>query len=216
MSESGPHHGQPVYTAGHTLAGAAAAVILLHGRGASAQSALGLASDLPGEGVAYLAPQAAGHTWYPQRFIAPLAHNEPFLSSALESVGDVLAQIEAAGLAVEQVIIGGFSQGACLAAEFVARHPGRYGGVFALSGGLIGPPGTVFTIPAPLDGMLVFIGCGDADPHIPIERIYETTAAFKSANAAVTERIYPGMGHSINADELEHVRALVRGILPAG
>ena len=216
MSETGPHHGQPVYTAGHTLARATAAVILLHGRGVSAPSALGLAGDLPGEGVAFLAPQAAGNSWYPHRFIAPLAQNEPFLSSALDAVGQVLAQVEAAGLAAGQVIIGGFSQGACLAAEFVARHPRRYGGVFALSGGLIGPPGTAFTIPAPLDGMPVFIGCGDADPHIPIERIYETTAAFSSVNAAVTQRIYPAMGHSINADELEHIQALVRGVLSAG
>jgi predicted esterase len=206
---NGLHQGQPVYAAGAPLEQAQAAMILIHGRGADAPDILGLAEAFNQPAFAYLAPQAAGFTWYPNRFIAPLASNEPYLSSALAVVGDVLAHIEQAGIAPEKTVLLGFSQGACLALEYAARHARRYGGVVALSGGLIGPPGTVFEYPGSLDQTPVFLGCSDVDFHIPLERVQESTAALRRLGGNVTERIYPNMGHTINQDEIDFVRDLL-------
>lgn len=208
----GPHQGQPVLAAGQPLSEARAAVVLLHGRGAAAQSILALARDIGHPAAAYLAPQAGSNTWYPNRFIAPLASNEPWLSSALAAVGAVVGAIEAAGIPPDRIVLGGFSQGACLAAEYVARHPRRYGGLFVLSGGLIGEPGTTWDVPAVLGQMPVFIGCSDRDAHVPLARVQESSAAFEAADAAVTERIYPGMAHLINADEVDHVKRMVASV----
>jgi predicted esterase len=212
VSDRDPHLGQPVYTAGQPLEEAQAAMVLIHGRGATAPDILRLAGDLHHDGFAYIAPQAAGNTWYPQRFLAPLDQNEPFLSSALAAIERALAQVQSAGISEDRAIVGGFSQGACLAAEFVARHAGCCGGVFVLSGGLIGPPGTVWQYNGRLERLPVFLGCGTADPHIPLERVYETARVFRGMGAEVTERIYPDMGHMINQDEIDHVRDMMRAI----
>ena len=165
-----------LYTAGKPLDEAQAAMILMHGRGASATSILRLAEELYHPGFAYLAPQAPDHSWYPQPFLAPLEQNEPALSAALDAVAAVLDQVIEAGIPAENVILAGFSQGACLASEFAARHAQRFGGLFVFSGGLIGPPGTPRDYAGLLARTPVLIGCGDADPHIPVERIDETAA----------------------------------------
>lgn len=204
-----PHENQPVQTAGQPLAQAQAAMILLHGRGATAPSILMLAQELDQPDFAYLAPQAAGYTWYPQSFLAPIEQNEPHLSSALALVDDVLARTEAGGVPRERTILLGFSQGACLASEYAARHAGRYGGVVAFSGGLIGPPGTPRDYDGSFDGTPFFFGCSDVDPHIPVERVHESAEVAQAMGAAVTTRIYPGMGHTVNEDELEAVREMM-------
>jgi phospholipase/carboxylesterase len=215
MSTSdGPHQDQPLLDHGAPLADASAALILLHGRGASARGILALADELDVPDVAYLAPQAAGRSWYPESFMAPIEQNEPQLSSALQVVGDTIAHAVEAGLTEEQVLLLGFSQGACLATEYVVRHPQRYGGVVGLSGGLIGPEGTDFDVEGTLDGTPVFLGCSDQDPYIPLERVKETADVFRRLGASVTERIYEGMGHTTNEDELRHIRTLLGEHVP--
>lgn len=204
-----PHQGQPVIATGAPLATARAAMVMIHGRGASAEDILALAAEFAAPDVAFLAPQAADGAWYPQRFIAPLAANEPFLSSALATVGRLVEHITSTGIPQERVFLLGFSQGACLALEYAARNPQRYGGVIALSGGLIGPIGTAFDYAGSLAGTSVFLGCSDVDFHIPLERVHESTAAMRALGGDVTERIYPGMGHTVNADETAFVRELL-------
>nr|PZN30376.1 MAG: phospholipase [Chloroflexota bacterium] len=206
------HQGQPLLQRGAPLGEARAAMVLVHGRGASAADIMTLADELPHPDFAYLAPQAAGGTWYPNRFMAPIASNEPWLSSALQVLADTLASLEAAGLPPERTILLGFSQGACLATEFVARNARRYGGVVGLSGGLIGPTGTPRDYPGSLDGTPVLLGCSDVDPHIPVGRVHETAEVLRRLGAAVDERIYPGMGHTVNEDELAAVRAMMAAI----
>lgn len=207
--KTSPHQGQPVAVAGRPLAEADAAVVLVHGRGATAESILTLADELGHPELAYVAPQASGYTWYPYSFLAPIERNEPYLSSALELLESVLAKIEAAGIPPERTVLLGFSQGACLALEFAARHAQRFGGVVALSGGLIGPPGTRRDYAGTFDGTPVFLGCSDHDPHIPEERVHESAGVFRRMGGAVTERIYPGLGHTVNQDELSWVRDLL-------
>jgi phospholipase/carboxylesterase len=201
----------PVVRAGEPLDKARAAMILLHGRGASAEDILTVAAELTQPGFAYLAPQAAGSAWYPNPFTAPLDTNEPYLSSALEVVETVLAMVEAT-IPAQRVILLGFSQGACLTLEFAARHARRYGGVVGLSGGLIGPDGTPRDYPADFGGAPTFIGCSDVDPHIRADRVLEAGEVFKRMGAAVTVRLYPGMGHTVNQDEIDAVRAIVEAI----
>jgi len=206
---NGLHQGQPVLTAGAPLNKAEAAMILIHGRGANASDILELAGEFDQPAMAYLAPQAAGFTWYPNRFLAPIASNEPYLSSALQAVGDVLRQVEQAGIPAEKTVLLGFSQGACLALEYAARHARRYGGLVGFSGGLIGPPGTPFEYDGSLEGTPIFLGCSDVDFHIPLERVHETAAALRRLGGDVTERIYPNMGHTINQDEINFVRGML-------
>jgi predicted esterase len=201
-----PHASQPVLHYGPPLAQARRVAIFIHGRGASAEDILGLAPQLGTSDVSYLAPQAAGHTWYPYSFLSPISQNEPGITSAL---GVIARLVDSTSLGSERVLILGFSQGACLALEFAARNPRRYAAVVALSGGLIGPPGTPRDYPGSMESTPVFIGCSDIDPHIPVERVGESAEVFRRMNAAVDERIYRGMGHTINADELNVVRALV-------
>lgn len=208
-ARSGPHAGQPVQRAGEPLEQARAALILLHGRGATAGSILALASEIGRDGFAYLAPQAAGHTWYPYPFTAPLAANEPFLSSALALVESVVAEVIEAGIPAGRIALAGFSQGACLALEHAARHARRYGGVLAFSGGLIGPDDAPRDYAGALGGTPVFIGCGDRDAHIPLPRVQHSADVLARLGGAVTRRIYPGMGHTINEDELSFARALL-------
>jgi len=204
-----PHAGQPVLAAGADLADARLVAILLHGRGASAADILGLASDLALTDVAYLAPQAAGNTWYPYSFLTPMEKNEPGLSSGLGVIGALIAQLEPRGIAPDRVALMGFSQGACLALEYAARHARRYACVAAFSGGLIGPPGTPRAYPGSFDATPIFLGCSDIDPHIPLERVKESAAVCRTMGAAVDERIYPGMGHAVNMDEMAAVRAML-------
>jgi len=205
-TSSDPHRNLPVETAGAPLDNARAAMILIHGRGASAQSILGLTRELDVEGVAYLAPQAAAHSWYPYSFMAPIDQNEPSLSSALGVLDALLGRIEEAGLPRARIALLGFSQGACLATEYAARHPQRYGGVFGLSGGLIGPEGTAFEYEGSMADTPVFLGCSDRDPHIPLDRVRETSSVFRQLGADVEERIYEGMGHTVNQDEIDVVQ----------
>lgn len=209
---TGPHQGRPVYSAGVPLDQAQAAMILVHGRGATAPSILELAHLLPHPAMAYLAPQASGNTWYPYSFLSPLAQNQPGLASGLQVLTDLVAQVEAAGIPAQRIIIGGFSQGACLASEFVARHARRYGGVLAFSGGVIGPPGTPRDYAGSLDGTPVFLGCSDVDFHIPLERVEETAQTLTALGAVVDKRIYPNMGHTIIQDEIDGARAIVAAL----
>jgi len=208
----GPHQGQPIRMAGEPVSRARAALLMLHGRGARAENMLSLVNELDQPGFAYLAPQAAGDTWYPDRFLAPLEQNEPWLSSALAFLRAVLEEVTGAGLPYEQVILLGFSQGACLALEFAARNARRYGGVVGWSGALIGPEDTPREYKGSLVGTPVFLGCSAADFHVPKERVHDTKQVLTRLGGAVTERLYPNMGHTVNQDELDFVRGMMRGL----
>ncbi len=209
-----PHGSQDILATGRDLSGAPAVVILAHGRGGSAEDILSLADELDRPDLAYLAPQAAGSTWYPYTFMSPMQQNEPGLSSGLARLGELVALVEEEGVPASRIVLGGFSQGACLSLEFAARNARRYGGVVAYSGGLIGPPGTSRDYPGPFDGTPVFLGCSDRDPHIPLHRVQESSEVFRRMGAQVTERIYPAMGHTINEDELDFLRDLLAGLAP--
>ena len=225
----GPHQGQKLETAGAPLATAEAAVVFVHGRGATARSIIALGdelrqhtaekvrlegttlepSDSPFHTIAFLAPQAQRNTWYPNSFLAPVESNEPGRSSGLRAISDAIYEANDAGIPTDRVALVGFSQGACLASEFVARAPTRYGGLAALSGGLIGSDIDPDTYTGSLEGTPVFFGCSDVDPHIPLARVHETTTVFERLDADVTERIYEGMGHGINEDEAEFVSGML-------
>ena len=213
MGAEDPHYGQPVLSYGAELGEARAAMIMLHGRGASAQDILGLAGELRADGMAFVAPDASSNTWDPYSFLAPIEQNEPWLSSALACVGRVLGQVQAAGIPAERTMLLGFSQGACLTLEFTARNPRRYGGVVALTGGLIGPDGTPRDYAGSLEGAPVFIGSADPDPHIPVQRVHESAEVLSAMGASVTTRIYPGMGHTVSLDELRHAQSMVDEVL---
>jgi len=208
----GPHEGQPVVTSGASLSDATAAMVLVHGRGATARSILALANEFDYDDIVFIAPQAAQNTWYPQSFLAPLESNQPHLSSALELVGTLVSDIRSAGIPSERTFLLGFSQGACLATEFVARNAREYGGVAAFSGGLIGPDDTPREYDGSLDGTPVYLGCGDRDPHIPVERVHETEAVFTDLGGSVTERIFDGMGHGVVQEEVAHVDRMLNGM----
>ena len=212
MSTDAIHQGQPVHTGGAPLDDAQAGLVLLHGRGASAQGMLQLADDLDVPDVAHLAPQARMRSWYPQSFMAPRDQNEPELSSALDTVGTVLNDVREAGLGPDRTVLLGFSQGACLATTYAAQRPQRYGGVVGLSGGLIGPEGASFDYDGSLDATPVFLGCSDQDPYIPQERVEETAEVLRGLDAEVTTRIYEGLGHTTNDDELQRVRSLLHDV----
>ena len=204
-----PHVDRSPATSGPPVAEADAAVVALHGRGARAESVLDLVDQLDVDGVAAIAPRATRNTWYPTGFMEPIEENEPWLSAALSVVGRTVASVADEGVPAERLVLLGFSQGACLAAEFVARNARRYGGLVAFSGGLVGPPGTPRDYDGSLDGTPIFLGCSDRDPHIPAERVHETAAVFEELGADVTERLYEGMGHTVNRDELEAARSIV-------
>ena len=206
---SDPHREAPISHWGAPVREAAGAMIMLHGRGGSPREMLDLAEELDARRFACRVPAAADNSWYPFRFLEPLERNEPHLSSALRLVQKLLDDLAHEGIPRERVVLIGFSQGACLALEFAARHARRYGGVAALSGGLIGPDGTPRDYPGSLEGTPVFVGCDDADPHIPEPRVRETAAIYRRMEARVTERIYTGLGHAVNEDELQAVRAIL-------
>lgn len=201
-----------VIQTGAPLESARAAVVLIHGRGATAASMMPLAQELEASDAAFLAPQAPGYAWYPHPFLAPIAQNEPYLSNSLGMLADIFAQLESGGMPAERVLLLGFSQGACLSVEYAARNPRRYGGLAILSGGLIGPPGDSLAHPGSLDGTPVFLGCSNSDPHIPRERVLETEAVLQSMGAQVTTRLYPELGHTVNEEELGLVREMLAGV----
>lgn len=209
-----PHANGIVLQSGAPVKEAALAVVLLHGRGGSAEDILGLASAFNLPDIAYLAPQAAARTWYPLSFMAPGEANEPDLSSALAKVEAVLHSIEQAGLERNRIVVAGFSQGACLSTEFVASHPARYGGLIAFTGGLIGPPGSVLsganqTAAQPLAGTPALLCSGDPDPHVPWKRVEDSAAILRCMGALVTTERYPGRPHTITPEELDLARSLL-------
>jgi phospholipase/carboxylesterase len=211
---TGPHAGRPIAAAGTPLAEAEGALILVHGRGGSADEMLGLAELLAPPRTAWLAPQAAGHTWYPHRFVEPVEVNEPHLGSALSVLGELLDRVAAGGIPPERIALLGFSQGACLALEFTRRRAQRFGAVIGLSGGLIGE--TVAPPPAgvrPLEGMPVLLGCSERDPHIPIGRVRETDEVMRALGAEVITRVYPGAGHGLNEDEVGAARRILARVV---
>jgi len=209
------HTRQPVLAVGKAPEQARAAAILLHGRGSSARDILSLASDIEHPDCAFIAPQASGYTWYPNRFIEPIAKNEPHLSSALKIIDEQIEKLNAAGIPHERIVLVGFSQGACLALEYGARRGTRLGGVAGLSGGLIGDVLDP-TRYHPLVGTPTFLGCSDVDMHIPLARVDESAALLTTLGAAVTKRIYPRMGHTVNEDEIGFVRSLVSDVAKQG
>ncbi len=216
---TGTHQDQPVVTAGRRLGEAEAAVVMVHGRGATAESILELAREFGRPDLCYIAPQAAGHTWYPYSFMAPMEQNEPGLSSGLARIGQVLDLLAENGIPPKRTVLLGFSQGACLSLEFAVRNARRYGGVVGLSGGMIGPAGTPRVYEGNTEGNFegtpVFLGCSDRDPHIPRERVDETAELMRTMGAEVTERIYPAMGHTVNEEEIDFVLGILAGLTPA-
>jgi predicted esterase len=209
MSKQHPHANQPVLHAGVPVAQARLVAILLHGRGATAQDILPLAKEFSVRDVAYLAPQAAGNTWYPFSFLMPTEQNEPALTSALRLIESLLESLQTQHVSPDKVALMGFSQGACLSLEFAARHARRFAAIAAFSGGLIGPPGTARSYSGSFDGTPVFMGCSDVDPHIPVERVHESADVYSHMGAVVYKRIYPGMGHTIIAEEIDAVDQLL-------
>jgi predicted esterase len=208
-----PHAGQPILTNGPAPENADATLILLHGRGGDAESILPLYREIGLPNVAALAPQAAGNSWYPQSFLAPLEANQPYLDSALRRVESIVSDLLKRGVASERIAILGFSQGACLTCEFIARRPRHYGAAMALTGGLIGPPGTPRNYAGSLDGTPVFLGTSDPDPHVPFARVQETADVLSRMTAQVDLRRYPGMAHTINEEELELCAALMKRVV---
>ena len=212
-----PHAGQRVMHVGAPLDTARAAMIMVHGRNAAPENILELSDVLDRPAFAYVGPAAAGETWYPYSFMAPRAQNDPGISSGLAVIESLVTSLIARGFEAERIMLLGFSQGACLTSEFAIRHPRRYGGVMALSGGLIGPPGTTWDdVTTSLDGTPVFLGCSDVDPHIPAERVRESEAVFRRLGAAVTRKLYPGMGHTVSGDEIENVQRVMDEVLASG
>jgi predicted esterase len=195
---------------GPTPSDARLTVILVHGRGATPDDILGLAHEIGQNDISYLAPAAPGGTWYPYSFLAPIAQNEPSLSAALATIDRLIRELTQQRVPPDRVALVGFSQGACLSLEYAARHARRYAAVVGFSGGLIGPPGTPRDYDGSLSGTPVFLGCSDIDPHIPLERVGESAEVLKTIGGAVDARIYPGMGHTINRDEIEAASILLR------
>ncbi|TVQ99674.1 MAG: phospholipase [Spirochaetaceae bacterium] len=211
-----PHSDQPALTAGAPVDQAKAAMVMIHGRGGNAADILSLHAAFGVPDVAYRAPQAAENSWYPLSFLSPIRKNEPGLSSALWVIGRIVDSLVADGIAHERIMLLGFSQGACLALEFAARHPRRYGAVFGLSGGLIGPDASDWKHHGSLAETPVFLGCSDIDFHIPKTRVQESSELFRRLGASVTERLYPGMPHTINQDEVDFTIATMQQVIGAG
>ncbi len=210
---NGPHQGQPVVSHGAPIEEAEAVMLMVHGRGATAESILALADELDQPGFAYMAPQAADNEWYPNSLLALLDSNEPYLSSAITLLESVLMQLVGAGIENEKIMLLGFSQGACLVLEFASRFAQRYGGVVGLSGATIGPDGTIHDYGGSLEGTPVFLGCSDTDPHIPRASVEESAHLLEELGGNVTMRIYPNMGHTLNRDELDTVRKMMQVVL---
>jgi phospholipase/carboxylesterase len=206
---SDPHGTQAIVSSGSPLADAAGVLILLHGRGGTAEDILGLGEAIAPEKWAMLAPQASGNSWYPFSFIAPREQNEPYLTSALGRVQAAVDATLAAGVAAEKIVIGGFSQGACLATEFVGRNPRRYAALLAFTGGLIGPLGAPIKLTGDLAGTPVLFSSGDPDPHVPWARVQQSADLLQEIGGRVTIRRYPGKPHSVIGEELKSARDIL-------
>lgn len=204
-------HGQRVLQAGEPLNSARAAMILLHGRGATAEDIMTIAAEVQAPGWTYFAPQAAGSAWYPNPFTAPIEANEPYLSAALEMLSNLVERVEAR-VPAQRIVLLGFSQGGCLALEWMARHARRYGAIAGLSCGLIGPDDTPRDYAGSFDDTPVLLGCGDADPYIARDRVENAAQVFERMGAAVDIRLYPGMGHQVNEDEIAALKHLIATI----
>lgn len=205
-----PHKNHPVFERGIPIDNAEAVMIMIHGRGATAESILILADEFAKDKFKYIAPQASNNTWYPYRFIDPVEVNEPDLTSALQMISTLIEHVEDKGIPESKIYLLGFSQGACLALEYAARNPGNYGGIIGLSGGLIGPPGTGFEYKGSFTKETkVFLGCSDTDFHIPVERVHESAEVFETMGAEVTKEIYENMGHTVNNDEIRQIKKII-------
>ncbi len=210
MSMRSPHKGMPVIKTGAELEEAKAAMIMIHGRGASAQSILPLANEIKRHHeITFLAPQASGHTWYPYSFLVPREQNQPGIDSGIETISDIVSDLNSKGIPDHKIFFLGFSQGACLASDFVARNPTKYAGLFALSGGLIGPTIDPKSYSGDLENTPIFLGCSDVDFHIPKERVNETADVFEQLGASITKKLYPGMGHLVNEDEINSINNII-------
>lgn len=213
MTAIGPHAGQRIEARGRPLGEGAAVMIMVHGRNAAPENILELVPSLDQPDFTYVAPAAHGNTWYPYTFLAPIERNEPGITSGISVIHDVIDRATAHGISLSRIVLLGFSQGACLAATAAVRRPARYGGIVVYSGGLIGPPGSTWEVEGQFDGTPVFLGCGDPDAHVPADRVRESGAVFERMGASVTERIYPGMGHTVSSDELEWTRGLMAQVV---
>jgi predicted esterase len=198
--------------AGAPLGAGRGVVIMSHGRGAGPKNILDLLPRLDRPDFSYIAPGAAGNTWYPYSFMAETEKNEPGLSSALSVLAALVDDVVAKGTPRERIVMLGFSQGACLTSEFAVRHPARYGGIVAFTGGLIGPEGTRWNERGSFGGTPIFLGCSDVDHHVPKTRVDESAEVFTRMGAAVDKRIYPGMGHIVNDDEIAAAQAILDAI----
>jgi phospholipase/carboxylesterase len=208
-NEKSQMHQKEIITAGTKIENAKKVLIMLHGRGATAEGILRLASHLNVENYALVAPQATNFTWYPYSFLAPLKQNEPWLSSALDLLAGIVNDIESSGISKDQIYFLGFSQGACLTLEFVTRHATKWGGVAAFTGGLIGDHLVMDHYTGNFNNTPIFIGSSNPDPHVPVERVLESAAVLQKMNASVTHKIYPNMGHTVSEDEIEKVNQLI-------
>jgi len=208
-----PHQGLDIAEYGPSLSRAQAAMILVHGRGATAQSLFPLAEQFAQPDFYFAAPRSDNHSWYPYSFLSPRENNQPGISSGLQSLYDLIQFISEAGIGKEQIILLGFSQGACLVTEFAARHPQKFGGIVALSGGLIGSKIKESDYNGFMEQTPVFLGCGESDPHVPEERLDITAKIFEKLKADVNRQIYPGMGHTINGEEIKIIRGMMSDIL---
>ncbi len=209
LKNSGSMHKKNIIRAGKELSESGKALIMLHGRGGSAEDILSIAEYLNVKEYALLAPEATGNTWYPYSFLAQPSANEPWLSSAMQLLSDVVNDVQEHGITSDNIFFLGFSQGACLTLEFIARHAAKYGGVVAFTGGLIGDKIYRKNYKGDFEATPVFIGSSDPDPHIPVERVYATANIFRSMNASVTEKVYSNMGHTINEDEIKNANNMV-------
>ncbi len=206
----GPHQSLHLHQCGANLKEAKSAMIMIHGRGASPESILSLTNEIKHrKEITFYAPEAHGFTWYPYSFLAPLEKNQPKLNSAFQSIYDAITVAENAGFSKDKIFILGFSQGACLAAEYVARHPDKYAGIFIFSGGLVGYRINEDSYTGNLHKTPIFIGCSDVDTHIPLQRIHKTNSILSSINGDVTKVIYPNFGHTINKDEIDHLNKII-------
>jgi predicted esterase len=213
MTGADPHAGLPAATAGPPIGEAGAALILVHGRGGSAEDILGLATALGRSDLTVIAPRAADHSWYPQGFMAPTVANEPGRSSGLAILNRTMERLAGAGIASERVVLAGFSQGACLTLELAARHPRRYAAVAALTGGLIGAPGELVGYAGSLGGTPILLTSGDPDPHVPWPRVEASATILSELGAEVDLHRYPGRPHTVSQDELRRFTALVDDVL---
>ncbi|HXR85108.1 MAG TPA: dienelactone hydrolase family protein [Hanamia sp.] len=202
-------HSKNIIAAGKDLKEAKKVLIMIHGRGANAEDILSLGNYLNVKDFALLAPQASQNSWYPFSFLAPPSQNEPWLSSALSLIGDTLKDVVAEGISEENIYFTGFSQGACLTLEYVCRNARKYGGVVAFTGGLIGDKIYTQNYKGDFNQTPFFIGSSNPDPHIPVQRVHQTTEILKSMNADVTEKIFENMGHTITKNEIDLANELV-------